>query len=142
RRKRKGPHRTADAATNGSRRGRGSRGEAAATPARAGRVRILEHEPAAHHLVLVVDFRAGQVEQALGVDEDPDPAVLHQLVVLARLLLHEVQRVAETAATAPLYPDAKVDLVRLQLLLLHDLLDRGGGSFRQEDVRILVAFGL
>src|SRR5438270_2262974 len=52
-------------------------GEAAAAAAGAGRVGILEDEPAAHDLVLEVDLGAVQVEIALHVAQDLHAVRLH-----------------------------------------------------------------
>src|SRR5260370_26223652 len=46
--------------------------EAGAAPAALGRVRIDEVEPLPHERLLVVEDHAVQVDEALGVDEDPD----------------------------------------------------------------------
>src|SRR4051812_49280294 len=97
-------------------------GEAVAAAAAARRVRVLEHEAAAHHFVLEVDLNAGQVKGRAAVDQDLDAVGLELLIALARLFLDEVEHVAEARAAAALDADAQTRLVGRKLLLGDDAL--------------------
>src|SRR3989338_43464 len=83
----------------------GAKGGAAA--ARFLGVRVLEFKPAAHEAVVVVDRHAVEVQMALRVDENLDPLLLKDLIVLFRRCLINRQDVRHPRAAAALDPHAQ-----------------------------------
>src|SRR6185436_9696692 len=95
------------------------------------RVRIAELEAAAHQVVLEVDLRAVQVEEALRVADDADAFDLVELVDFADLVV-EPERVRETGTAAALHAHAERGDVG-QLLVLDDAPDVLNGAFGEGD---------
>src|SRR5687768_8610648 len=82
-------------------------GEGGTAPARARRVRVLEHEAATHYLVLEVDLDPVEVQVALHVAQDLHAVRFQDFVALGRLVFDEIQRVAEPRAPAAADADAQ-----------------------------------
>src|SRR5215204_1935798 len=97
--------------------------EARAAAAGGGCVRVLKHEPAPHHPVTEVDFRAFEVQEALHVHQNRDAVAFHRLVLLAGRFFREVEQVAEARAPAAADADAQARLLRGELLLVNDAPD-------------------
>src|SRR5262249_5316929 len=118
--------------------GSGSEGTAAA----AGRlgVRVVEHEPLADHVRVVVEHRAVEVEQALPVDEDlRAPGTFEHLITQARLPL-PCEGIAQPRAAPALDADAQPTLV--DALLGHQRADparRGLGNLNHHAVGCALA---
>ena len=77
------------------------------------------------------DLHAVQVKRAAAIDENADALALELFVAVARLLLDEVEDVAEARTTAALDADAEPRLVAGQVLLGDDALDFLGGRLRK-----------
>src|SRR5215470_17628191 len=95
------------------------------------RVGVLDGEPAAHEVFLVVDLGALEVPHAHGVDDDLDAVRLEHLVLVGRLVQHHA--VAEARAAAALYVDPQPALGDVLLLLVEDALDLRAGRGSQID---------
>src|SRR5688572_23492405 len=100
-----------------------SDGERAAATAAAGRVRVVEREPGAHHRRNVVDLHAVEVLGTERIDEDPQPVHRDDLVVLLGVVL-DVEAVLEPGAATRKNCDPKAGRLRSPLLF-HELLYLG-----------------
>src|SRR5436190_10147984 len=83
--------------------------DALAAAARPFHVRVRELEAPAHHGGLVLQGRAVEIDEALGVDEDAHRAVLERqhLVLRTRLLIGPLEQVREARAAAAADADAQ-----------------------------------
>src|SRR3989442_4618525 len=87
------------------------RAKGTAAAARRLGVRVVEHEPLADHVRVVVEHRAVEIQQALLVDVDLRAVgPLEDFVAKTRLLLPR-ERVAQPRASAALHADAQSALV-------------------------------
>src|SRR5256712_3042695 len=103
------------------------RAKGTAAAARRLGVRVVEHEPLADHVRVVVEHRAVEIQQALLVDVDLRAVgPLEDFVAKTRLLLPR-ERVAQPRAPAALHADAQSPLV--DALLGHQRADLAGCGF-------------
>src|SRR5262245_55729198 len=87
------------------------RAKGAAAAARRLGVRVVEHEPVADQVGVVVEHRAVEIQEALLVDIDLRAVgALEDLITQSRLLLPR-ERVAQPRASAALHADAQSSLV-------------------------------
>ena len=94
-------------------------------------VGVLDGEPAAHHVFLVVHLGAIEMAQAHRVDDHLDALGLDDLVAFADLV--EDHPVLEAGAAAPLHVDPEPALGQVLLLLLENPLDLVGRLRGQRD---------
>src|SRR2546425_8667011 len=103
------------------------RAKGAAAAARRLGVRVVEHEPLADHVRVVVEHRAVEIQQALLVDVDLRAVgSFEDFVAKPRLLLPR-ERVAQPRASAALHADAQSAVVDAQLG--HQRADLAGCGF-------------
>src|SRR5690554_6352041 len=81
--------------------------------------RVVEHEAAAHDLVLEMTGLADEIEEALGVAHHLD-AVHDELLILVRLGLGQVERIAADAASAAADAQPQIGGFRRESLLIED----------------------
>ncbi len=84
-----------------------SHAERTPAPAVLDRVRVVEHEAAPVQPVGVVEFRPGEVKEALGIDHEFDVPDFKDGVRLADIAV-EAERIRESGATSPFDADPKV----------------------------------
>src|SRR5207237_10132773 len=82
----------------------------------AGRVRILKHESAAHHLVLEVDLNTIEIQVALHIAQDLYTLRFNLLVGFAFGLFGEVEQVGKPATSATLDAHAQARVLLGQVL--------------------------
>src|SRR5262245_14693903 len=91
-------------------------------------VRVVELEAVPHHPAHEVELHAGEVDQALGVDDDRH-AVRRELLVGRSPLIRPLEHVGEAGAAAAADADADPGVGRAALVALApDLVGRGRGD--------------
>src|SRR5687767_10866106 len=94
-------------------------------PAATSGIRVLEREAGTLHRRHVVDRDVVQVLRRKRIDEQLEPVLLDDKVILGRLVLDQ-QSVLKAAAPAGLNAHAKSADIRRNALGIHETLDLGG----------------